>query len=108
MAPLIPRPPAPPDKDPVPLRLERDVARELREYAEFLHSSKEYVVAAALRRVFRHDKEFLAWQQRRRTSAAITPDTVDAGAVTPNTDAAEPDGSATLFGARRAGARGRR
>lgn len=64
--PLIPAPPAPPNKDALPLRLERELHAQLRDYAEFLGSSKEYIVTAALRRVFRHDKDFLAWQQSRR------------------------------------------
>jgi hypothetical protein len=70
--PLIPSPPAAPDRDTLPLRLERRLLLELRDYAEFIGSTKEYVVAAALRRVFRHDKEFLAWQQARGTAAPDT------------------------------------
>lgn len=64
--PLIPAPPAVPNKDTLPLRLERELHAQLRDYAEFLGSSKEYIVTAALRRVFRHDKDFLAWQQARQ------------------------------------------
>jgi hypothetical protein len=67
--PLIPAPPAPPSKDTLPLRIDQELHIQLREYAEFLGSTKEYIVSAALRRVFRHDKDFLAWQQARRTSA---------------------------------------
>lgn len=87
--PLIPAPPAPPNKDALPLRLERELHAQLRDYAEFLGSSKEYIVTAALRRVFRHDKDFLAWQQARQCavkepsttkpsrSASLTDDTLD-------------------------------
>jgi hypothetical protein len=66
---LIPAPPAAPSKDTLPLRIDQELHTQLREYAEFLGSTKEYIVSAALRRVFRHDKEFLAWQQARRASA---------------------------------------
>jgi hypothetical protein len=66
--PLIPAPPAAPSKDTLPLRIDQELHTQLREYAEFLGSTKEYIVSAALRRVFRHDKDFLAWQQARRTS----------------------------------------
>ncbi len=67
--PLIPAPPAAPNKDTLPLRIDQELHTQLREYAEFLGSTKEYIVSAALRRVFRHDKDFLAWQQARRASA---------------------------------------
>ncbi len=67
--PLIPAPPAVPDRDPVPLRLERALHAQLRDYAEFLGSTKEYIVSEALRRVFRHDKDFLAWQRARQQAS---------------------------------------
>ncbi len=67
--PLIPAPPAVPDRDPVPLRLERELHAQLRDYAEFLGSTKEYIVSEALRRVFRHDKDFLAWQRARQQAS---------------------------------------
>lgn len=67
--PLIPAPPAAPNKDTLPLRIDQELHTQLREYAEFLGSTKEYIVSAALRRVFRHDKDFLAWQQARRANA---------------------------------------
>lgn len=83
--PLIPAPPAPPNKDALPLRLERELHAQLRDYAEFLGSSKEYIVTAALRRVFRHDKDFLAWQQGRR-DAVKDPATVKPSRSAPPTD----------------------
>jgi hypothetical protein len=72
--PLIPAPPAAPDRDAVPLRLDRDVHDQLRAYAEFLGNgtTKEYIVTAALQRVFRQDKEFIAWQHARRSESAST------------------------------------
>ena len=66
--PLIPAPPALPDRDTLALRIDRDLHAQLREYAEFLHTTKEYIVSSALKRVFRYDKEFLAWQQARNAS----------------------------------------
>lgn len=66
--PLIPAPPAAADKDTLALRVDRSLHDQLRAYAEFLGSTKEYIVTSALRRVFRHDKEFIAWQQARGSS----------------------------------------
>jgi hypothetical protein len=89
LMPLIPAPPAAPSKDTLPLRIDQELHAQLREYAEFLGSTKEYIVSAALRRVFRHDKEFLAWQQARRagasahTSAAKSAATKDSTPVEP-------------------------
>ena len=89
--PLIPAPPAAPNKDTLPLRIDQELHTQLREYAEFLGSTKEYIVSAALRRVFRHDKEFQAWQQARRasvpahTSAAKSAAAKDTTPVEPGT-----------------------
>ena len=63
--PLIPAPPAAADKDTLALRVDRSLHDQLRAYAEFLGSTKEYIVTSALRRVFRHDKDFIAWQTAR-------------------------------------------
>jgi hypothetical protein len=72
--PLIPAPPAAPDKDTLALRVDRELHDQLRAYAEFLGSTKEYIVASALRRVFRHDKDFIAWQHARdNETAAMVP-----------------------------------
>jgi hypothetical protein len=70
--PLIPAPPAAPDKDTLALRVDRELHDQLRAYAEFLGSTKEYIVASALRRVFRHDKDFIAWQLARDNGTAPT------------------------------------
>ena len=81
--PLIPAPPATPDRDTLALRIDRDLHGQLREYAEFLNTTKEYIVSSALRRVFRHDKDFIAWQQRRDAPTAAVPtppDRVSTGA----------------------------
>ena len=65
-------PPATPDKDTLALRVDRELHDQLRAYAEFLGSTKEYIVTSALRRVFRHDKDFIAWQHTRNNEAAST------------------------------------
>lgn len=71
--PLIPAPPAAADKDTLALRVDRSLHDQLRAYAEFLGSTKEYIVTSALRRVFRHDKDFIAWQSaRHRDDASAT------------------------------------
>ena len=68
--PLIPAPPAAVDKDTLALRVDRSLHEQLRAYAEFLGSTKEYIVTSALRRVFRHDREFIAWQNARNHNDA--------------------------------------
>lgn len=70
--PLIPAPPAAADKDTLALRVDRSLHDQLRAYAEFLGSTKEYIVTSALRRVFRHDKDFIAWQNTRNQEDAST------------------------------------
>ncbi len=76
--PLIPAPPAAPDKDTLALRVDRELHDQLRAYAEFLGSTKEYIVTSALRRVFRHDKDFIAWQHARNSETAPTVRRADA------------------------------
>ena len=74
--PLIPAPPAAPEKATVSLRVERGLFDQLTAYATFIGSSKEYIVSSALRRVFRHDKEFAAWLEARtspREASRVTP-----------------------------------
>jgi len=67
--PLIPAPPAAPEKATVSLRVERGLFDQLTAYAIFIGSSKEYIVSSALRRVFRHDKEFAAWLEARASAS---------------------------------------
>ena len=69
--PLIPAPPAAPDQDTLPLRLDREVHDQLRAYAEFLGSTKEYIVTSALKHVFRHDTHFHAPDQAARAHPAL-------------------------------------
>jgi predicted transcriptional regulator len=76
--PLIPAPPTTPDKDTLALRVDRELHDQLRAYAEFLGSTKEYIVTSALRRVFRHDKDFIAWQHARSSETATTVRRADA------------------------------
>jgi predicted transcriptional regulator len=42
-------------------RVDRSIHEQLKEYAAFIDSPKEYVVAQALERLFRSDKEFVRW-----------------------------------------------
>ena len=92
--PLITRPPAAPDRDTINVRLDLDLKESLRLYAEFLGSTRDYVIGSAVRRVVDRDKEFLAWREARggpsptpsptttdvppTTSSAARPTTVDA------------------------------
>ena len=70
--PLIPAPPAAPEKATISLRVERALFDQLTAYATFIGSSKEYIVSSALRRVFRHDKEFAAWLEARTSSGGAS------------------------------------
>ena len=63
--PLITRPPAAPDRDTINVRLDLDLKESLRLYAEFLGSTRDYVIGSAVRRVVDRDKEFLAWREAR-------------------------------------------
>lgn len=73
--PLITRPPAAPDRDTINVRLDLDLKESLRLYAEFLGSTRDYVIGSAVRRVVDRDKEFLAWREARRGQAPTATDT---------------------------------
>lgn len=89
--PLIPSQPQTEQKEALSLRLEREIHERLKLYAEFIDSSKDYVIGQALVRLFRKDKEFVAWAERRSagaelaavTASAAAPDTTTSGAVAP-------------------------
>ena len=59
--PFIPRQVKPPARLAITCKVPEDIATVLKQYAEFLDSSQEYVVAETLRLAFRKDKEFHAW-----------------------------------------------
>ena len=101
--PLITRPPTAPDRDTINVRLDLDLKESLRLYAEFLGSTRDYVIGSAVRRVVDRDKEFLAWREARGgpspaptdtappTSSAARATTVDARrGVAAGTPAKEP------------------
>ena len=48
-------------EDEIKVRVDRDVARHLKEYCEFLQSPQSYVVTEVLRKALRKDKAFTAW-----------------------------------------------
>ena len=64
--PLIPKAPARSDKESIPVRLDRALHDQLRAYAELVEGSKDYVIAAALERLFKADREFIALQQQQQ------------------------------------------
>lgn len=89
--PLIPKAPAPPEREQLAIRLDKPLYTQLCDYAAFVEGSKEYVVAAALERIFKADREFAAWLRTNRTAAAEP---------VPNTDAspaAEPGETSTTL-----------
>ena len=79
--PLITRPPAATDRETINVRLERDLKESLRLYAEFLGSTRDYVIGSAVRRVVDRDKEFLAWREARR---GLAPTEIDTAPTTPS------------------------
>jgi predicted transcriptional regulator len=62
---IVAQPPAP-ERDTLSLRLDQALHHQLKAYAEFIASSKDYVISQALHRVFHHDKDFAAWLAARR------------------------------------------
>ncbi len=67
--PLIPKAPAPPEREQLAIRLDKPLYTQLCDYAAFVEGSKEYVVAAALERIFKADREFAAWLRTNRAGA---------------------------------------
>jgi hypothetical protein len=59
--PLIKRPPMPPKKDTIALRLEVTLIEELKRYRAFLGGDTSYVVTECLSRVFDKDSDYQKW-----------------------------------------------
>ena len=95
--PLITRPPAAPDRDTINVRLDLDLKESLRLYAEFLGSTRDYVIGSAVRRVVDRDKEFLAWREARGGTSPTPTDTASptSSAVRPVAAAERRDGAAS-------------
>ena len=55
-------------EDEIKVRVDRDVARGLKDYCEFLQSPQSYVVTEVLRKALRKDKAFTEWLSRRGSS----------------------------------------
>jgi hypothetical protein len=70
---FIPRQAKPPARIPITCKVPEDVARLLKQYAEFLESSQEHVVSEILRVAFRRDQEFQAWLATTPAAAAPQP-----------------------------------
>jgi hypothetical protein len=51
-------------EDEIKVRVDRDVARGLKDYCEFLQSPQSYVVTEVIRKALRKDKAFTAWLGR--------------------------------------------
>ena len=51
-------------------KLEQGLIRELEEYCQYLDSDRDYVIAQALRFVFRKDKGFAEWRETHTTRPA--------------------------------------
>lgn len=97
--PLIPKAPTPPEREQLAIRLDKPLFVQLCDYATFVEGTKEYVVAAALERVFKTDREFIAWQQaRNRAAQPAAPSPASSADGTP----AEPPATGVPNGASRA------
>ena len=62
--PILKSPPKAAKNETLQLRVEEEVKKKLRRYAEFLNSTESYVVAEALKLLFRKDNEFRDWLDR--------------------------------------------
>ena len=92
--PFIPRQVKPPARLAITCKVPEQIATLLKQYAEFLDSSQEYVVAETLRLAFRKDKEFHAWlsathPETRMTEPASPAGPGDQSAPAPATTAAD-------------------
>jgi predicted transcriptional regulator len=65
---VLKAPPKQPRTTVVQLRLDEETREKLAKYADFLDGSPSYVVAEALKLVYRKDKEFQAWLADQRTA----------------------------------------
>ena len=58
-------------EDEIKVRVDRDVARGLKDYCEFLQSPQSYVVTEVLRKALRKDKAFTDWLSRRGAAESV-------------------------------------
>jgi hypothetical protein len=79
----IPRQAKSPARVAITCRLPADIAKLLKQYAEFLDSSQEHILSETLRVAFRRDKEFQAWLTTRNA-----PGNADSGTSQPTTPSA--------------------
>jgi hypothetical protein len=77
--PILKSPPKAAKNETLQLRVEEEIKVKLRKYAEFLSSSESYVVAEALKFLFRKDTEFRDWLDRQTPEAE--PETIQPRAV---------------------------
>jgi hypothetical protein len=59
-----------PVRERIEAKLDQELVLELEQFCQYLESDRDYVVAQALRFVFRKDKGFLTWKQTHPTSQA--------------------------------------
>jgi hypothetical protein len=79
--PFIPRQVKPPARVAVTYKVPVDLAALLKQYAEFLDSTQEYVVVETLRLAFHRDREFQTWLA---ATPPVTPDTEQAATDQPS------------------------
>jgi len=71
--PLIPMPPVPEPREAISVRLDQALHDQLKQYTDFIHGSKDYVIGQALRHLFRKDKDFAVWVQAHAGSRTAEP-----------------------------------
>jgi predicted transcriptional regulator len=68
---IIKAPPKQPKSLTIQARVEELVKEQLDQYAKFINSTPSYVIAEALKVLFKRDDEFKAWLGQQRTDGKI-------------------------------------
>ena len=69
---LVKRPPLPPEKQTIGIRLEVAVIEKLKRYAEYLGGDVSYVVSERLKQLFDKDTNFQTWLKTHPSFAVET------------------------------------
>jgi predicted transcriptional regulator len=72
------------NEEKIEVRVDAEIVRTLREYAEFLDSPQGYIVTEILRKAFRKDKAFHTWRTERRAAEKAASSPKNTGKATGN------------------------
>ena len=67
------------ERETVPFRLPKELAAKIGLYAQFLESSRDYVVTQVLQYVIGRDREFAAWLNEHGTGKLQSVDSAESG-----------------------------